>query len=237
MPNNGLHGLDLPRLDLVGIIPMKPLPEGKRRLASGLTSGQRAILILTMLRRVIKVLQGASVDPIWVVGGDEQIIQLARNSGSLWLEDPGRSLNDTLNKSFDRAFQENRSALYIPGDLPFVKASDIHHLVAASRHLNNITLAPAARDGGTNGIVVPVGSRFRTELGRHSFTKHVAQTSRLGIPIAIFYSSGLSMDLDTMDDLESYRQLDHSLFQSLNSPSIQSPIRFGDRGDRVKSPT
>lgn len=210
--------------EIVAIIPMKPLGEGKSRLARGLTPGQRADITLGMLRRVIGAIQGAAIDPIWVVGGDERVKNVARNTSSLWLEDLGRNLNDTISKAFERAFQQGKSAFYVPGDLPFVKASDIHSLVGASRHLNNLTLVPARRDGGTNGILVPRGLPFQPELGRRSFTKHLSQASKLGVSVAICYTPGLSFDLDTLDDLEAYQHMEPGLLERL-APTVKHDHR------------
>ena len=67
--------------NIAAIIPMKPLSEGKSRLARSLTPDQRARISAGMLRRVLVALRGASVDPIWVVGGDERVKHLARNQG------------------------------------------------------------------------------------------------------------------------------------------------------------
>ena len=55
--------------DIVAIIPMKPLSEGKSRLARSLSPEDRASISAGMLRRVLMALRGASVDLIWVVGG------------------------------------------------------------------------------------------------------------------------------------------------------------------------
>jgi len=208
-------------LDIVAVIPMKPLAAGKTRLARALTPDQRADIVIGMLRRVIVAVQGAFIDPIWVVGGDERVRRLTRNLSGLWIEDFGRNLNDTLSKAFERVLQQGKSPLYVPGDLPFLKTSDIHSLVLASRQLNNITLAPARRDGGTNGILVPHGLPFQPELGHRSFTKHLSQAARLGVSVAICYSAGLSFDLDTLDDLETYEHMEPGLLKRL-SPTLDS---------------
>ena len=109
--------------DIIAIIPMKPLTEGKSRLAQTLSPEQRANISMGMLRRVLTALKGAFIDPIWVVGGDERVKNLARNQGAIWHEEMGHNLNDTLGKAFEQAFLRGRSALYIAGDLPFVKPS------------------------------------------------------------------------------------------------------------------
>lgn len=200
---------------IAGIIPMKPLSEGKSRLARNLTPEQRAGISAGMLRRVLVALRGAAIDPIWVVGGDERVKNMARNQGGMWFEEMGRNLNDTLSKAFDHAFERDKAALYIAGDLPFVKPSDIHSFIQASRGAGNVTLAPARRDGGTNAILVPQGVPFKPELGRRSFSKHLRQAAKLETSVAIAYSVGLGMDLDVADDLESYQHIEPGLLERL----------------------
>jgi len=205
--------LDIPAT--IPIIPMKPLSEGKTRLARQLTADQRADLIAGMLRRVIAAIKGASIELFWVIGGDERVMQLTRNNDGLWFDELGRNLNDTVTKGFERAHQNGNPALYLPGDLPFIKPSDVTNLLRSSERGNNITLAPARRDGGTNGIVVPHGLPFVPELGERSFAKHLAQAATKEISVSIYYSQGLGFDLDTIDDLESYEHMEPGLLQRL----------------------
>ena len=55
--------------NVIAIVPMKNLSDGKSRLARSLTQEQRGELALGMLRRVLVALTGTSIDMIWVVGG------------------------------------------------------------------------------------------------------------------------------------------------------------------------
>ena len=201
--------------DIAAIIPMKPLTEGKSRLSRSLSPEERASISAGMLRRVLVALRGATIDPIWVVGGDDRIKHMTRNNGGMWFEEMGRNLNDTLGKAIEHAFERDKSALYIAGDLPFVKPSDIHSFIQASRGAGNVTLAPARRDGGTNAILVPMGVNFKPELGRRSFSKHLNQAAKLETSVAIAYSPGLGLDLDVVDDLESYQHMEPGLLDRL----------------------
>ena len=200
---------------VVPIIPMKPLSEGKTRLARQMTKEQRAELVAGMLWRVINAIRGASIELFWVIGGDERVRALTRNMDGLWLEEMGSNLNDTLGKAFDRAFKQGHSVMYLPGDLPFIKSSDIHSLMRSSERGNNVTLAPARRDGGTNGIMVPNGIPFIPQLGQRSFARHLAQAASNKVSVAICYSQGLSFDLDTVDDLEAYEHMEPGLLKRL----------------------
>ena len=200
---------------VIPIIPMKPLSEGKSRLARQMTKEQRGELIAGMLRRVIMAVRGASIELFWVIGGDERVRYLTRNMDGVWIEELGTDLNDTLIKAFERAFKEGNSALYLPGDLPFIKPSDVLNLLRSSERGNNVTLAPARRDGGTNGILVPHGVPFMPQLGQRSFARHLAQAAAGEISVAICYSAGLGFDLDTIDDLEAYEHMEPGLLQRL----------------------
>ena len=133
----------------------------------------------------------------------------------MWMEELGRNLNDTVAMAFDRVFESGKAALYVAGDLPFLKASDIHSILQASRKQNNISLAPARRDGGTNAILVPSGVQFKPELGPRSFLKHLSQAATIGVSVAICYSPGLGFDLDTLDDLETYEHMEPGLLRRL----------------------
>lgn len=204
--------------EVVAVIPMKNLADSKRRLAEYMAVEQRGDIVIGMLRRVIVAIQGATTGPVWVVGGDWRVRNLARNFEALWMEDFARNLNDTLSKAFELVFQRGQSAMYVAGDLPFLKASDILSMVKSSRQGNNITLAPARRDGGTNSILVPRGLPFQPQLGRRSFSRHISQAAKLGISVAICSSPGLGFDLDTGDDLEAYQHMEPGLLERLTSP-------------------
>ncbi|MCH8800504.1 MAG: 2-phospho-L-lactate guanylyltransferase [Chloroflexi bacterium] len=203
--------------NVIAIVPMKPLSQGKSRLAKTLTAEQRADLAMGMLRRVLLAIRAASVETIWVVGGDNRVRNMTRNLGGECLEELGKDLNDTLKKAFELAFEQGKSALYVAGDLPFLKPADIHSMMQASRGQGNVTLAPARRDGGTNAILVPCGVPLQPELGQGSFMKHLSQAARLETSVAINSSQGLGFDLDVVDDLETFQHMEPGLLERLSS--------------------
>ena len=206
---------------------MKPLQLGKSRLAENLTDSQRMTLSANLLRRVLNALRepipglsdASPIESTWVVGGDPAIQKVAEDCGASWYKDEGANINDTLNISFRRASDAGKAAMFLPGDLPFVKPRDIHSIVGASGHLKNVTLAPARQGGGTNGIlVVPVpglSDSFEALLGPNSFKRHLAQASSKSISVAIYYSPGLGFDLDTYDDLRAYEYMEPGLLSKL----------------------
>jgi 2-phospho-L-lactate guanylyltransferase len=217
--------------NVIAIIPMKPLSQGKSRLAQALSAEQRADLALGMLRRVILAIKAAAVDTVWVVGGDDRVRELTKNLGANSVEELGEDLNDTLKKAFELAFEQGKSAMYVAGDLPFLKPADVHSMLQASRSQGNVTLAPARRDGGTNSILVPVGVQMQPELGQGSFMKHLTQAARLETSVAINSSQGLGFDLDVVDDLQTFQHMEPGLLERLSEELELQPIdQDGDSG-------
>ncbi len=92
--------------NVIAIVPMKPLAQGKSRLSQTLSAEQRADLALGMLRRVVLAIKAASVDTVWVVGGDQRVREMTRGLGAECLEELGEDLNDTLKKAFELAFKQ-----------------------------------------------------------------------------------------------------------------------------------
>ena len=143
------------------------------------------------------------------------------------LEELGDDLNDTLKKAFELAFQDGKSALYVAGDLPFLKPADIHSILQASRSQGNVTLAPARRDGGTNAILVPVGVPMQPELGQGSFMKHLIQAAKLETSVAINSSQGLGFDLVVVDDLETFQHMEEGLLDRLSEELKSGSMNVG----------
>ena len=203
--------------NVIAIVPMKPLSKGKSRLGQSLSAEERADLAMGMLRRVVLAVKAASVGNMWVVGGDDRVCDMARKLGAECVEELGADLNDTLKKAFERAFKQGKSALYIAGDLPFLKPADVHSMMQSSRRQGNVTLAPARRDGGTNSIMVPFGVPLQPELGQGSFMKHLTQAVRLETSVAINSSPGLGFDLDVVDELETFQHMEPGLLERLSN--------------------
>ena len=179
---------------------MKPLNRSKTRLAEVLSQQERAEISLAMFSRVVGAAREA-LGAVWVVGGDDAVRHTAERLGAVWHEDPGKDLNDSLGIAFQEACEKNLSPIYLPADLPFVTAADIHRIVQASGNGKTLTLSPAQQDGGTNAMLIPQCLSFPPLLGKDSFSLHKRQATSRGIPYAVCLSEGLGLDLDTPDDL------------------------------------
>lgn len=200
---------------ITAAIPMKPLIEGKSRLASAFTDDQRGNLVIGMLTTVIDAIKGAGVTDFIIVGGDDRVEKVGQGTGGTWVPDPGIDLNDTIKNVFADILGKGSSAMFLAGDLPFLKAADVYSLIRTSGNRKNIALSPAKKDGGTNGILVPPGIEFEPQMGIRSFAKHLSQAASAAQSVSICYSYGLGFDLDTTDDLESYTHIEPGLLERL----------------------
>lgn len=198
---------------------MKPLASAKSRLAMHLPDGERVSIACHLLRRVVAAAsQCAAVTETWVVGGDSGVQASARRLGASWHDDGGAGLNGTLDKASADWFARGGDAvLFLPADLPLVTPAEFAACVTASGRLRYPVLVPAARDGGTNAILMPRASAFPFQLGERSFQRHLAEATRLGYRAVPYFSQALGLDVDTIDDLRQWRSLRPQDFQRPDS--------------------
>ena len=214
-------------MEVVSVIPVKPLAQAKSRLAPFLKDAQRRRLVTAMLRRVIRAAREASAG-VWVLGADVSVRNVALDEGAGWREEAGSDINESLRLVFDEAWAAGKSPLFLPGDLPFLQTDELEALIARARADSNIgadaedsvpsiVLSPANKGGGTNAILIPQPLPFQLQLGPDSLSRHVSEAQRLGLEPAVYASPGLARDLDTWEDLQEYETQEPGLLAHLTS--------------------
>ena len=210
-------------MDVVAVIPVKPLAQAKSRLAPYLKDAQRRRLVTAMLRHVIRAARAASAE-VWVLGADVSVRNVALEEGAGWREEAGSDINESLRLVFDEAWAAGKSPLFLPGDLPFLRSDELKALITradssigadAEDSVPSIVLSPANKGGGTNAILIPQPLAFRLHLGPDSLSLHVAEARRLGLEPSVYASSGLARDLDTWEDLQEYETQEPGLLARL----------------------
>ncbi|MSQ11933.1 MAG: 2-phospho-L-lactate guanylyltransferase [Dehalococcoidia bacterium] len=200
---------------ILAVVPMKPLDSAKSRLAPSLSERQRTAIAVRLLKTVLSAATACpSVSRTCVVGGDARVQEAAAAIGAAWEDDGGADLNTVLDAAFGRWFhQGGDAALFLPADLPLVERGDLGRLVEASGGLRAVVLAPAARDGGTNAVLMPRTLRFPFRLGPGgSYERHLRQAKGLGYPVARYAGEAVGLDVDTLDDLNRWRSLHPEAF-------------------------
>ena len=189
---------------VVVLIPLKGFGVAKERLSLTLTDPERSDLARSMADVVV----GAGGDlPVVVITDDGDVARWADQRGARLLYRPARGLNDAVQHAVATLATEGIDRVVVAhGDLPL--ASGLDDIGA----FEGITLVPDRHRDGTNVLCVPAAAGFRFAYGPGSFTRHVAEAERLGLPRRVVADSALGWDIDHPDDLaelQSYLLTEH----------------------------
>jgi 2-phospho-L-lactate guanylyltransferase len=204
---------------LVAIVPVKPLAESKSRLAGVLNENERAALTRKLLERtLLKLSRARGIARVVVISRDENVLKIARKFGAWSVLESHASLNDALEQA-RRVCVANgaRALLIVPADLPKLRVRDIEKIIALGEPAPRIVIAPAARDGGTNALLLNPAHDFIFQFGESSFHAHVAQAKNFEWQIEIYNSDTVAFDLDIPEDLAQSPNHPNSNLQSLVS--------------------
>jgi 2-phospho-L-lactate guanylyltransferase len=175
------------------LVPVKPFSEGKRRLATALSPRERVRLARRMASHVLAC---AGDLPIAVVCDDTEVAAWARDAGALVVWEPERGLNRAVEAGVERLAAEGvRRVIVAHADL--ARARNL----AWVADFAGVTVVPDREDNGTNVVCVPAGSGFTFSYGPGSFSRHLGETRRLGLPLRVVREPSLAHDVDLPVDL------------------------------------
>jgi 2-phospho-L-lactate guanylyltransferase len=195
-------------MSLWAIVPVKAFAEAKSRLAGVLSDEERIDLSRRMLVRTLEVLGSVpEVDSVLVVSADPQVHDLAAPAGAIALREPAPpDLNRAL--SHARVTAQARGAaslLIVAADLPRLAPDDVRALVGLGASSPSLVIAPDRHRRGTNGLKLAPPALLEFQFGPGSFARHVERGRQAGAEVLICNRPGLSLDLDTPQDLETVR--------------------------------
>lgn len=176
------------------LVPVKAFGEAKRRLNPALPAAARQSLARRM---ATGVLAAARPLPVAVVCDDLEVADWARAAGALVIWEPGRGLNGAVEAGVAHLGAMGVTSVVVAhGDLPHPAR------LGALSPFDGITLIPDRKEDGTNVIDLPTGSGFEFSYGPGSFSRHLTECSRLGIPVRILHDPELALDIDLPEDLQ-----------------------------------
>lgn len=190
------------------LIPFRGTRDSKTRLADVFSADERAVLVRSMLVRLIEA-AGASgvVDDIVVTTRNPGAVSMPTASLDIRIEpqpDDQPGLNRALTYGRDQALRDGIDHLMIaPADLPLVTPDDLRLLHS---HPSGVGIVPDIRQSGTNGFLLPLAMHtqqcadFRFQMGAASLYRHLNETERLGLSVAVRPCHGMMRDLDTPAD-------------------------------------
>jgi len=187
--------------DLWAVLPVKPLAEGKSRLA--LPAVKRIACNRFFFRHALDTLsRSPGAERVVVVSRDPEVLEASRQAGAHALpEKAGGDLNDALTAGAILAARQGAGAvLTIAADLPGLAADDIAHLVSARTDAGAIVIAPDVAGSGTNALLMPpLAIPYR--YGPSSFWAHLEAASAGGHAFTVVRRPGLAEDVDWPADL------------------------------------
>jgi len=204
---------------LIAIVPVKPFAESKTRLAGVLDESERIALTRKLLERtLLKLTRARGIARVVVVSRDEKVLKIARKFGAWSILETNADLNGALDQA-RRVCMANgaRALLILPADLPKLRVRDIEKIIALGEPAPRIVIAPAARDGGTNALLLNPAHDFVFQFGESSFDAHVREIADGQVAggkvvggqvvgsryqVEIYRSDTVAFDVDVPEDLE-----------------------------------
>lgn len=191
------------------VVPVKgPGVSSKQRLAPLLDSDARRALSRAMLEDVLEALaQVESLDGILLVSGDRALKELESCYPRLrfYPEPPEvTGLNGAVTVAAEfLAAQGVQTVLVLHGDLPLLTATELTRLLACHGRVAgpHATLVPDDQADGTNALAVTPPLALSFAYGRASFERHWQLAVERGLPVTVFPSEVLALDIDTPEDI------------------------------------
>ncbi|MBM4220902.1 MAG: 2-phospho-L-lactate guanylyltransferase [Gammaproteobacteria bacterium] len=184
------------------LIPVKPFALAKTRLEGVLSRDECAQLAAHMLQDVLRALCATPlIGGITLLGNEPQLAALTAGSGAQLLPEPeGMDYRLALGEAAATLATEGvRQLLVLPADLPTLTASDLRRLIEG--HSGGLSLCPAARDGGSNALLLSPPTAIPFLYGPDSARRHLEAAGARGLAARHIELPGFARDIDTPDDV------------------------------------
>jgi 2-phospho-L-lactate guanylyltransferase len=188
------------------LVPLKDLVQAKSRLAGLLRPSERRALAQAMVEDVLGVLaRHSEIKHITLVSDDPGAGLLAQKYGvQCWPEKAfgTRGLNALIQRASERLLAGGEAPLVVlHGDLPLLTQDDISAVLAGQRQLQGLIIGCDRQGTGTNLLAFDATCMPHFCFGVDSCNGHKDGARRLGIPVQILQTMGISMDVDDAADL------------------------------------
>lgn len=186
------------------VVPAKDLQTAKGRLSLLLSPQDRRSLYLAMFGDVLGAVRAASgIDCLVVVTRDPDLIGLSRDfAAEVCLEPENLGHTQAVRTGVEHALRRGaRAMMTIPGDVPSVTSEEIEAMLAGLPPGRSALFVPSRSGLGTNGVLLRPPDSMPLRFGEPSFEGHLMTADKFGICPRILNLPGLSLDVDTPEDL------------------------------------
>ena len=192
-------------MKVFAVVPVKHLATSKSRLASILTLENRKLLTLAMLEDVLSAIRDSNIYETVVVGSDLSVCELAMNAGVAYIEEEASGLNLAIEVSIKWCMKRGAdSVLVLPADIPLLSSTDIDRIIELSKCAKSIAVLSPSDKGGTNAFYLRPPNLIPVSYGPKSFKRHIRYARSRGIPVKVYYSLSIALDIDSQEGLQEF---------------------------------
>jgi 2-phospho-L-lactate/phosphoenolpyruvate guanylyltransferase len=197
-------------MNIAALMPVKGFRNAKQRLTPVLSGAARELLAETMFRDVLRQVGTArGLAGTFVVTGDDKVAGIAALAGAEVMrervENGETAAVDFARQELQRAGCE--AVLILPGDIPLARAADIEQILAQvprDAAPPFALLVPSHDRKGTNALLLAPPEVIPLRFGYDSFTFHLSQVTKQGLPIRFYENEHIALDIDEPKDLERF---------------------------------
>lgn len=191
------------------VVPVKQFHLAKQRLSTVLSSDERAYLARMLLHDVLQsITNSPKVTQTVIVSRDLAAAEIANAFGCEFLREDEADLSQAVSQGAQFAKSQGATSFaMVPGDVPLVTADEITELLSNTPRLSGISIVPDRHGTGTNGLVVRPINLMPFSFGEGSCQIHKNTARALGVSVTELRLGGLSLDIDTPNDLVSLLEL------------------------------
>lgn len=185
------------------ILPIKSLPDAKRRLMEELSPGPRRALVEAMFSDVLVALRRADlVDEIVVISSDRDAQEIAGGYGAGVLDDEQLGHSEAASLAIATALENGVDrVILVPGDCPLLDPRELDGLLAQSLAPPSVLIIPDRHGTGTNALVLTPPDSLTPAFGPGSCQRHASAARLAGTAHEIVEVPSLGLDIDTPEDL------------------------------------
>jgi 2-phospho-L-lactate guanylyltransferase len=189
-------------LRVVGLLPVRRLDDAKGRLGPHLEPAERSTLARALLARAATALFAAGVERVAVITRDERLRACPPHPRLETLHQASVGLNPAIRAGQGWAREIGAQALLVVlPDLPLLTADDVRALLDPPPPIPGAVIAPDRHGTGTNALLLAPPDLIEPAFGEGSAARHRAALAAAGVTPRSVCREGLSLDLDTPDDL------------------------------------
>jgi 2-phospho-L-lactate guanylyltransferase len=190
-------------LNAIAVLPVKRFGAAKRRLAGGITGGQRRDLAEAMVADVLEAIGHArAIERTIVVTGDPIAQGLAAAAGAEVVPDPEDAGHvEAAQAGIARAEADGAErVVLLAGDCPLLDPRELDRLLTGVPG-NYVGVVPDRHGTGTNALLLSPPNAITPAFGEGSRDRHVEAARQAGVPFGIEELPSIELDLDTPADV------------------------------------